>query len=169
MRRTLSKTSRFRVLSRDHFTCRYCGRSAPVVVLEVDHIHPHSLGGTNDFDNLVTACHDCNNGKRAELLPVPVSVAPTPSDKPLAPVAHPDICDKCSRDFNEIRTYAADWEELRGRLGYVAYYHCPRGHCWNSYWMNEARWPADDIQAEIDHCNAEWIKMEQGGDMVFCV
>ena len=29
----------------------------------VDHIVPVSKGGTNDLDNLVTACEQCNLGK----------------------------------------------------------------------------------------------------------
>jgi len=37
---SLSKTARFKILVRDHFTCRYCGRSAPSVELHVDHVHP---------------------------------------------------------------------------------------------------------------------------------
>ena len=54
---------RFEILRRDNFTCRYCGRSAPSVVLHVDHIFPRSKGGTNDPANLTTACADCNQGK----------------------------------------------------------------------------------------------------------
>jgi hypothetical protein len=37
-------------------------------VLECDHIHPISKGGTDDDENLATACWDCNSGKRAKLL-----------------------------------------------------------------------------------------------------
>jgi hypothetical protein len=58
---------RFRVLSRDRFTCQYCGRKAPDVVLHVDHILPRSRGGTDDPANLKTACSDCNLGKSDEL------------------------------------------------------------------------------------------------------
>lgn len=64
-RKPLSKKIRFEVFKRDNFTCQYCGRSAPDVVLEVDHINPVKNGGTNDILNLITSCHDCNNGKRA--------------------------------------------------------------------------------------------------------
>lgn len=47
--------------------------------LHVDHIHPQSRGGTNDLDNLVTACSDCNIGKGARLLgPVPADLAVAP-------------------------------------------------------------------------------------------
>lgn len=59
---------RFEVLQRDNFTCRYCGRKAPEVKLHIDHVHPVAEGGTNDIDNLVTACQECNSGKRAKVL-----------------------------------------------------------------------------------------------------
>ena len=55
---------RFRVLSRDHFRCQYCGRSqAEGAVLHLDHVVPFSKGGPTTEDNLITACMDCNLGK----------------------------------------------------------------------------------------------------------
>lgn len=60
----ISRTTRFRVLMASNFTCAYCGRRAPDVVLEVDHVEPRALGGSNRRDNLVAACFDCNRGKR---------------------------------------------------------------------------------------------------------
>lgn len=62
-RKPLSKKLRYDIFKRDSFTCQYCGRSAPDVILEVDHIHPVAEGGDNDPLNLVTACRDCNRGK----------------------------------------------------------------------------------------------------------
>jgi hypothetical protein len=59
----LSKRTRFEVFKRDKFTCQYCGRRPPEVVLEVDHIHPRVEGGTDDIHNLTTACLPCNRGK----------------------------------------------------------------------------------------------------------
>jgi len=59
----LTKTIRFEVFKRDKFTCHYCGRKAPDVVLHVDHIEPVSKGGTDDIVNLITSCFDCNLGK----------------------------------------------------------------------------------------------------------
>lgn len=58
-----SKRLRFEVFKRDEFTCQYCGRRPPEVVLELDHIHPRAAGGKDDEINLVTACVDCNRGK----------------------------------------------------------------------------------------------------------
>ena len=62
-RKPISKSARFEVFKRDSFTCQYCGRSAPDVILEVDHIIPVAEGGTNDIVNLITSCKDCNRGK----------------------------------------------------------------------------------------------------------
>lgn len=67
-RKTLSKKTRFEVFKRDSFKCQYCGRSAPDVILEVDHIVPVSEGGENDLINLITSCRDCNRGKGKKLL-----------------------------------------------------------------------------------------------------
>ena len=63
-RKGLSQKTRFEVFKRDQFTCQYCGRKAPDVVLQVDHIVPVAEGGKNDILNLVTSCVDCNSGKR---------------------------------------------------------------------------------------------------------
>lgn len=67
-RKPISKALRFEVFKRDSFTCQYCGRSAPDVVLQVDHIQPVSKGGQNDILNLITSCRDCNLGKGAKKL-----------------------------------------------------------------------------------------------------
>lgn len=63
-RKPIPKKLRFEVFKRDAFTCQYCGKKAPDVVLEVDHIKPVSKGGKNELLNLVTACFDCNRGKK---------------------------------------------------------------------------------------------------------
>lgn len=62
-RKSISKRERFAVFERDSFTCQYCGRKAPEVHLEIDHIRPVCDGGTNDISNLITACAECNTGK----------------------------------------------------------------------------------------------------------
>lgn len=61
----ISKKLRFEVFKRDGFKCQYCGKSAPDVILHVDHINPVKHGGRNDILNLITACSDCNLGKSA--------------------------------------------------------------------------------------------------------
>lgn len=64
-RRPIRAKLRFEVLKRDGFACRYCGRRAPEVSLQVDHVHPVALGGVNDHLNLAASCAACNNGKGA--------------------------------------------------------------------------------------------------------
>ena len=68
LRRGISKTLRFEILKRDDFRCRYCGRPAPTVELEVDHVLAVANGGPTVRENLVAACFDCNSGKRDRLL-----------------------------------------------------------------------------------------------------
>lgn len=50
------------VFLRDNYTCQYCGKVGGK--LEADHIIPFSKGGTDNMDNLVTACRKCNRQKR---------------------------------------------------------------------------------------------------------
>ena len=62
-RQGISRRMRFAVLFRDSSTCQYCGRRPPEVILHVDHRIPVSKGGTNELENLLAACEDCNLGK----------------------------------------------------------------------------------------------------------
>ncbi len=49
------------VLRRDHGTCQYCGsRNADMTT---DHVVPRSLGGGENWENLVCACPACNARK----------------------------------------------------------------------------------------------------------
>lgn len=57
----VSKRTRYEVLRRDNYTCRYC--HATDSPLTVDHVVPVTLGGSDDPSNLVAACKDCNAGK----------------------------------------------------------------------------------------------------------
>lgn len=57
----VTKRTRYEVLKRDNFTCRYCRSSEGE--LTVDHVTPRALGGSDDPTNLVAACRDCNAGK----------------------------------------------------------------------------------------------------------
>lgn len=60
---TISTRMRFEILRRDGFRCRYCGKKAAEVELDVDHVVPRALGGSDAPDNLATACRACNTGK----------------------------------------------------------------------------------------------------------
>lgn len=67
VKRPTSSFNRYSILERDKFTCQYCGRKAPDVALEVDHIIPVSKGGLDESSNLITSCFECNNQKRNKL------------------------------------------------------------------------------------------------------
>lgn len=59
----LSQKKRFEVLKRDNFRCQYCGKTGKDVTLEVDHIKPRSKWWTDNMENLITCCRECNMGK----------------------------------------------------------------------------------------------------------
>jgi hypothetical protein len=59
----LSPYTRWTILERDGFRCRYCGRGAPDVELAIDHVVSVVDGGGDEESNLVAACVECNGGK----------------------------------------------------------------------------------------------------------
>jgi hypothetical protein len=63
----VSKRLRYEILRRDNHACRYCGATAPDVKLNVDHVIPQALGGSNAPTNLVASCVDCNAGKTSSM------------------------------------------------------------------------------------------------------
>jgi hypothetical protein len=77
-RKSTGKRLRFSVFARDNFTCRYCGRQSDKVELVIDHLIPVSKGGTNDQENLITACVECNQGKADRIIE---QSAPTEEDR----------------------------------------------------------------------------------------
>jgi HNH endonuclease len=62
-REPISKKTRFEILKRDKFTCQYCGKRAPDVLLVIDHVEPVVKGGKSTLLNLTTSCESCNQGK----------------------------------------------------------------------------------------------------------
>ena len=57
--------TRFNVFLRDKFLCQYCGSNKE---LTFDHLLPRSKGGKTNWDNVVTACSNCNVKKGGGLL-----------------------------------------------------------------------------------------------------
>ncbi|HEX9251964.1 MAG TPA: HNH endonuclease, partial [Ignavibacteriaceae bacterium] len=53
--------TRKNILRRDAYKCAYCGRSD--IALTVDHVFPRGRGGDETWENLITACTNCNNRK----------------------------------------------------------------------------------------------------------
>jgi len=52
------------VYDRDGRRCLHCGTTK---ALSLDHIHPYSLGGSDDPSNLQTLCRPCNSSKGAKV------------------------------------------------------------------------------------------------------
>jgi 5-methylcytosine-specific restriction endonuclease McrA len=61
------KFCRRSILLRDRFTCQYCGQPFPEGELTYDHVIPRSLGGETRWENIVSACVECNKAKRDAL------------------------------------------------------------------------------------------------------
>ena len=62
---------RLAIYLRDRFTCLYCLtdlHGADPRDITLDHLVPVSDGGTNDADNLVTACRQCNCSRQDQPL-----------------------------------------------------------------------------------------------------
>lgn len=62
-RRLKLPCSRRGVFARDRETCQYCGVQPGRAHLTMDHVVPRSQGGGTTWDNVVTACRDCNHRK----------------------------------------------------------------------------------------------------------
>jgi len=63
-RKKVVKFSRINVLTRDKFTCQYCGTKKLMRELNYDHVVPRAQGGKTVWENIVASCYDCNSIKR---------------------------------------------------------------------------------------------------------
>ncbi|MFA5367862.1 MAG: HNH endonuclease, partial [Dehalococcoidia bacterium] len=55
------RLTRREVFRRDHQTCQYCGKETKNLTL--DHVLPRHRGGKHVWDNVASACFQCNNRK----------------------------------------------------------------------------------------------------------
>jgi 5-methylcytosine-specific restriction endonuclease McrA len=72
------RATRGNILERDNYACVYCSKRPPVSKLTLDHIIPRSRWDEvsperkpnefNSWENLVTACRECNTKKGSKLL-----------------------------------------------------------------------------------------------------
>lgn len=65
---TRVKFNRSNVFFRDKFICQYCHQKFKAFELTLDHVVPRSKGGGTNWENIVTACHTCNNKKGSKSL-----------------------------------------------------------------------------------------------------
>ena len=73
------------VYVRDKNVCQYCLNEFNERDLTVDHVHPKSRGGSNDWINLVTSCQTCN-AKKADRLTNEANMFPKKPPRPLKDV-----------------------------------------------------------------------------------
>lgn len=55
------KLTKREILLRDSHTCQYCGKKGRC--LTMDHVKPRIQGGKQTWDNIVSACSNCNHKK----------------------------------------------------------------------------------------------------------
>ncbi len=60
------KLTKKEIFRRDDYTCQYCGRQSKN--LTVDHIVPRHQGGQHRWENLASACPECNRRKGGRAL-----------------------------------------------------------------------------------------------------
>jgi 5-methylcytosine-specific restriction endonuclease McrA len=72
--------SRRSLLSRDNYTCQYCGTTEQP--LTIDHVIPKSRGGKTEWTNVVAACVACNRKKGNKM---PIDAKMIPHNKPAKP------------------------------------------------------------------------------------
>lgn len=151
-RRALSVRTRFEIFKRDSFTCQYCGRRSPDVVLECDHIIPVCDGGTDDPMNLVTSCWECNSGKSA----VPLNEVMTgedPHDKAIL------LLEK-ERQLEEYNVAVSMERERRDREAWVLwrYWQDERGHTSTDDLENMPRMEYRWLFSALSWCPMEKIR-----------
>ena len=112
---SVSKRTRYEVMRRDNFTCRYCRSDENK--LTIDHVVPVSLGGSDAPDNLVAACRDCNSGKSSSTIDS-AQVPDVPGDAVRWAVARELVAEQMRRDRAARDQYTEmgllKWEELGG-------------------------------------------------------
>ncbi len=94
------KFSRINVMTRDNFTCQYCGARKAMKDLNYDHVVPRIQGGKTVWENIVTCCYPCNDRKAGrtpeqagmKLRKVPVVPKTLPMTQPMTAMrVIPDI------------------------------------------------------------------------------
>lgn len=86
--------SRRALFQRDNFTCQYCGERPDK--LEVEHVFPRSRGGRNRWENVTTACRDCNARKRDR---TPEEAGMRLLSKPFAPTRLAQLASRGNSDW----------------------------------------------------------------------
>ena len=65
---TTSGENRHKIFERDSYKCAYCDKQLTRFTATLDHVTPVSAGGDNNYDNVITACLQCNSQKTGKPL-----------------------------------------------------------------------------------------------------
>ncbi len=160
------------VKARDHYCCLSCGETT-TKLLQIDHVAPSYLGGSNDLDNLQTLCRVCNNHKGG------INEINFRNHRTLlggAPTHFPELEPPKAQHAHE----AADWEKfLRRSVNF--FYRCAaieyvtigkRGHYfynWEIYLYagNEPAWIEPHLQELIQRIQERRAEIgRQGPDTI---
>ena len=139
---TVSKRTRYEVLRRDGYACRYCGAKAPDVKLTVDHVTPVSLGGADTPDNLVACCQDCNAGKSSS----------SPDADTVAQVSEDAARWAVARDI-----VLKQWHAERAELAEAKAQFLKAWKCWDS----DAQYLPDNWESRVENWLLQGIALEQ--------
>jgi len=99
------KLTKREIFRRDDYRCQYCGTAASR--LTIDHVIPRHRGGGHRWDNLVTACPQCNRRKGGRLVHEAHMVLLRPAAEP-----HPSadyLFGRYIRDYREWSKYLNGW------------------------------------------------------------
>lgn len=98
--------TRKNIFTRDHYRCQYCKQQKPKNQLSLDHVIPLSRGGKTTWNNVVTACRDCNIRKGGRLLK---NTDMSLLKQPQSPSIHPVIQRKLQEDkYQSWKTFLDD-------------------------------------------------------------
>ena len=62
------RENRIVIFERDGYQCQYCQKQMTRFNATLDHLTPVSQGGGNEYDNIITACRECNSRKTGKML-----------------------------------------------------------------------------------------------------
>lgn len=124
----IRQDKRLAIYIRDGFACMWCGESVEDgACLTLDHVRPHSKGGSNDESNLVTCCERCNK-RRQDRLPLRFAriVAEYVGGALTAEAILADIRRNTRRSLAPYRALACQLIRDRGSAAQVVAHRCER-------------------------------------------
>ncbi|MFA6234090.1 MAG: HNH endonuclease [Bacteroidota bacterium] len=106
------KFNRKNIFYRDHEKCQYCGCKITMDGFTFEHVTPKDQGGKTDWDNIVAACHACNQKKRNR---TPVQAGMRLLSKPVKPSFVPGSLATIIRSSSDI---PRSWRDYLMSIGY---------------------------------------------------